>query len=173
MGRLPNLQKYGPAAPPGKLLFPVGERPDPIRPVVRVGAAIWRQRGLWKWTHWPPDFAVGTEMTGAVQESMGAYSVSSPRSGQKYMVDDWIPQRDLKRARSVANALAVRMDQNGFCWPSLETIAAESSFKADNIPKLVGILETVGFLHVHRGGGRQANRYWATLPEPLADRDTR
>lgn len=167
MSRLDNDQRYGPATPPGKLLFPVGERPNPARPVIRVGAAVWRQRGLWKWIHWPPDFEVGTEMGGRVQATDGTYRLYFP--GVRLMEEREFGQHDLKRARSVANALGMRMDRNGYCFPSLEVIAAETSFKDDNIPGLYRILEDLGFLHVHQGGGRQANRYWATLPKPLAE----
>lgn len=175
MSRLPNRQGWGnPAPPPGADtdLYPIGERPDPARPVIRVDAATWRTRGLWKWSEWPPDFEVGVEMDGRASPDEGIYRLTFP--GKKYMEQREYDHRQLKRARSVANALHTRMRRNGLTFPSLETIAVESSFKADNIPGLLRILNELGYLHIHHGGGRQANRYWATLPEPIAKaRDSR
>jgi hypothetical protein len=74
--------------------------------------------------------------------------------------------------RHVALTLALHMDaEGGSCWPSVQTLAAETGLSDRAVQKALAALGAAGFVAIDRLGGRRpgggyvSNRYLATLPE--------
>jgi hypothetical protein len=67
-------------------------------------------------------------------------------------------------ARCVYLALQVRTDDNGLCWPSIETVANDAGLSRSATQRNVARLITTGFIGVERGGGRgHTNLYRLTV----------
>lgn len=63
-------------------------------------------------------------------------------------------------AKTVAWALATRMNGAGECWPSKAQIAADTGLGKRTVDRAMRRLELAGFVEVRRGGGRgHSNRY--------------
>jgi hypothetical protein len=77
-------------------------------------------------------------------------------------------------AKGVAHALALRSDQDGRCWPSLETIAIDAGLSVAGARLALRALTSNGVVSIVSGSkGRVANRYelqpltsWTVNPSP-------
>jgi len=85
-------------------------------------------------------------------------------------------------ARVVYMTLIIRTDDNGLCWPSVETIATTAGIVPANVRRHVAALVAAGLIAVERGGGRRhTNLYRLTVevvPNPrgtarVSDDETR
>src|ERR1051325_7428230 len=62
--------------------------------------------------------------------------------------------------------LALHANGTGWAWPSMATIADETSTRRKDVPRAIRRLEELGVIHVDRGGGRSANRYQIAQERP-------
>lgn len=75
-------------------------------------------------------------------------------------------------ARHVALTLALRMDEKGVCWPSLDTLAAETGLSEKTVRLRRDDLVEAGWLVVERHRGRRGRSenvsvYRATFPSEI------
>lgn len=64
----------------------------------------------------------------------------------------------------VALALADHADEDGYCYPAIEKIAAKARLKRRRTQQIIADLEHLELLRIERGAGRrQTSRYWFTL----------
>jgi hypothetical protein len=87
-------------------------------------------------------------------------------------------QRIPANIKIVLLSLADNANDDGYCWPSQETIAYKSSVSVRNLRRLIAQLEERGLVTVERrndrDGHRASNGYHVgpALPDNLADRPT-
>lgn len=59
-------------------------------------------------------------------------------------------------------ALADFADEDGYSWPSIETLAQRAGRSERQVRRLIGIAIELGELEAHRAGGLTTSRYWLT-----------
>lgn len=70
--------------------------------------------------------------------------------------------------RHVLLTLSLHMNERGgSCFPSVDTLAAETSLNRATVIRQLQIAEATGWLHVTRSVGRTSNRYEAVVPPKL------
>src|ERR1700694_2761904 len=81
-----------------------------------------------------------------------------------------IAESDLgSTTKLVAFALSLHMNERGgSCFPSIQTLARETSLGVSTVREHIGKLESADWLLRKIGGGRKSNRYTASVPTPPA-----
>jgi len=89
---------------------------------------------------------------------------SKSESVKFYRIPCEIAQRpDLPPAtKLLLGAIADRLGQNGFCWPSIRRLANDTGLTKQTILSGVGRLKAKGLLEFESGGQGRANHYWLT-----------
>jgi hypothetical protein len=81
-------------------------------------------------------------------------------------------QRIPANIKIVLLSLADNANDDGYCWPSQETIAYKSSVSVRNLRRLITQLEERGLIRVERrndrDGHRASNGYYVGLPDKMA-----
>jgi hypothetical protein len=95
----------------------------------------------------------------------------SPLFTWRFAVVDWCEARpdsgvETKKLKHLALTLSLHMNERGgSCFPSIDTLAEETSMSRPTVFLAIAELEATGWLTVKRGGGRgRPNRYTATCP---------
>lgn len=93
------------------------------------------------------------------------------RVSNKFSWERAVVQSDLDgTSRHVALTVGLHFSKAGdSCWPSMETLAAESGLHLSTVKRHLAILREAGWLIVHsggspKGGTRTSNRYEAAIP---------
>lgn len=71
-------------------------------------------------------------------------------------------------ARLLALAIKSRSDENGHCWPTIETLGADTDLAPRTVRKYLAILRAGGYLRIKRRRG--ASLYWLEIPACLSER---
>lgn len=70
-------------------------------------------------------------------------------------------------AKSVLISLADNANDEGYCWPSIKTIAERTCLSSRSVIRAIEALEEVGLLVADRSNGRHS-KYWIK-PKPVTD----
>lgn len=70
--------------------------------------------------------------------------------------------------RLLALAIKSRCDENGHCWPMVETLADDTGIAARTVRKHLALLRAGGYLRMQRRRG--ASLYWLEIPPCLSER---
>ena len=76
----------------------------------------------------------------------------------KVMSQVWAEGPNSASERLLLLALADFADDNGVCWPSMETIAEKACMSERNARRVVRKLESEGYLETMPSSGRASNR---------------
>lgn len=89
----------------------------------------------------------------------------------RLMSDIWKSAKDVKSERLIVLlALADWANDEGLCWPKMETIAEKARTSKDGASRIVAWLEEEGYLTIERGTGRGNNSTYIVHTEPSKGR---
>lgn len=90
----------------------------------------------------------------------------------RLMSEIWKSAKDVKSERLIVLlALADWANDDGYCWPKMDTIAEKARTSKDGASRIVAWLEEAGYLTIERGTGRGNNSTYTVHAEPVERQD--